>query len=525
MKINLYYPPLASQRFEGSNIPINTERNFNPKSALLLLGSSIRKLAADFSLCCELEIIDMQTDDKLFLYKTFPYGKRKINCFRHGAYFSDYYGKIKEAEIHGISSNFTINAHVVGDLIKYIKSVNPSSAVIVGGTDATTRPYYYLNHGADIVIYGEGEISLYKVIEAIHNGSRLDEIPNVYTKNNLHPIIDKNFCLPMDKIPLYDFSLIKDLYMYKDTGEGPAPEGVELPYICFETSRGCFNGCSFCTTPIVKGKYRTMSPTTVEKHLKNFKQNGIKTILFQEDNILSRLVSFESSSKVNQEGRNEVLEIFGLLKKYGFAWEFANGVEIGKLLVDSIPDYELIDALFWNNKEDGVHQGCYRVQIPIESFEENATKKFNKLIDFNKQIDIYKEILRAGITYQTYNFLIGYPSDTLESFENYRMKCEYLKDELYKINTNYHPYFNVFNLILLPGTQDFKRYQDMLQFDIDEYPEVFGFNLPALDTEHFKHYELFVHRNRLNNILNEHMVTVYDKTYNNLQEMYKEFEL
>ncbi len=519
MKVNLYYPPLSSQRFDGINVPINTERNFNPKSALLLLASSFKVLASESGLHCDLEIIDMQIDDKLSLYKTFTYGKRKINCYRHGAYFSDCHNKIKEASVHGISSNFTINAHVVTDLIKYIKNANPGSAVIVGGTDATTRPYYYLNHGADIVIYGEGEIVLYKVIEAIYKGKGYDGIPNVYTNTNLHPIINKNFSIAMDRIPLYDFSLIEDLKVYTDTGEGPAPEGVRLPYTCFETSRGCFHGCSFCTTPIVKGKYRAMSPATVEKHLKHFKKNGIETILFQEDNILSRMVSFEAGCKIDYKGRNEVVEMFDMLKRFGFAWEFANGLEIGKLLIEDRLDYELIDALFWNSKEEDVHRGCYRVQIPIESFEEKASLKFNKLIDFNKQLEIYKEILHTGVNYQTYNFLIGYPNDTLQSFDSYRKKCEYLKNELFKISPNYHPYFNVFNLILLPGTKDFYRYKKMLQFDVDEYPEVFGFNLPAIDTETFKHYELFVQRNKLSNILNRDMVNIYDKTYNELQDV------
>jgi hopanoid C-3 methylase len=513
MKINLYYPPLTSQRFDGINIPINTERNYNPKSALLVLASSFKMLASNSGMNYEIEVIDMQLDNSLALYKSFPYGENILNCYRSGSRFTDYKDKIKEAKVHGISSNFTINAQVAIDLVKYIKSITADSIVIVGGIDATTRPEYYINHGADIVVLGEGEIIFYEIIKALYKGKNYENIPNTYTIHKKDPIIDKSLYLELDDLPLYDLDLISDLKVYNDTGEGPPPEGVQLPYICFETSRGCFHSCSFCTTPIVKGRYRTMSPGSVEKHLKHFKQKGIKTILIQEDNILSRLKPIDGSNKRNEKGRNDVIEIFSMLKEYGFAWEYANGLEIGKLLINDKPDDELIEALFWNKRELDGYKGCYRVQIPIESFDEQASLKFSKLIDFPRQVETYKKILTAGVNYQTYNFLIGYPDDTMTSFENYQRKCDYLSNELHKISSKYNPYFNVFNLILLPGTRDFSKYESMLQFDIDEHPEVFGFNLPAINTKHFKYHELFEQRIKISNCLNKDMVSIYDRTY------------
>ena len=87
--------------------------------------------------------------------------------------------------------------------------------------------------------------------------------------------------LDMNAIEPMSLDLVDDLSIYTDTAEGPPPPGVNPNFICFETSRGCYWRCSFCTAPS-RGRYRFMSPGTVEKHLKYFRSVGIKTIVFQE---------------------------------------------------------------------------------------------------------------------------------------------------------------------------------------------------------------------------------------------------
>lgn len=510
MKLNLYYAPFPVQKFDERLDYVSTERSKNPKSALTTLASGIRLFSEQLKLNLEIEIIDMQLGMGETLYKKFSYGPKELLCYRLGHAFDKFEDKFKETSIHGISSNFTNGAQIVTDLAKYIKKVNPNSFIMIGGTDATFHPRYYLDNGADLVIKGEGEYIFTKVLDAYMNNKGYSAIPNVCVKNGKYTNkIDKCTLLDMNMLNPMALDLVDDLNKYTDTGEGLPPSYIEKPYICFETSRGCYNNCSFCTTPL-KGKYRYMNIDSVKKHFDYFRSKGIKTILFQEDNILSRIQRNAKGEYIHPNGKEDIIEIFKMAREYGFSWEFANGLEFGKLFYNGTYDYELCEALFWNKKQGDKHLGCYRVQIPIENLSDHADKKFRKLKSFSQQIEILKIILQHGITYHNYNIIIGYPEDSDESLDNYLSKCFTLKNELYKSNSDYNPYFNIFTLALLPGTTDYNHFKSRMKFDINKHPEVISIYTPSMDTNSLSYYDVFLKRVHMNHALNGKLIERYD---------------
>jgi hopanoid C-3 methylase len=514
MKVNLYYAPFPSQTFRGCGEPINTERPLNPKSALPTLAAGLRMFSESLGLDCDIEIIDMQLGGQHILYKSIPYGPHQMDCFRYGAPFEHFAEKISEAQIHGLTCNFTNSAQITADLAAFIKKVNPAAFVVAGGVDPTARPSYYLQRGVDLVVQGEGEWVFAQVVKAWANGGDFSGIPNVATRERVRAKTDLSQIVDLDTLEPMALDLVSDLAIYTDTAEGPPPEGVQPNYICWETSRGCAWRCSFCTAPS-RGRYRYMSPEAVEKHLKFFRSLGIKTIVWQEDNPLSRIQQNGTGRFLYDTGREELLEIFRLTREYGFAWEFANGIEFGKFRQDGHFDHELARALLGNEKSARGWTGCYRVQIPLDNMN-IARNRFPKLLGFDQQVDILATMLTDyGIGHQTYDLFIGYPEQGPAAIGQFNEYCLRIKDELGNLGgSGYHPYFNVFNLSLLPGARDYTALRDLLAFDIDENPEVIGIFLSAINTSHFSYYEIYEKRLEMTNSLNDRqMHRLYDGIY------------
>jgi hypothetical protein len=518
MKLNLYYPPYPAQIFKGSEEPVNPVRPFCPKSSLYTLASGIRKFSDQMRFDCNIEIIDLQVNGELTFYKSISYGPQILDCYQFGTQYKKIENKIKEGDIHGITSNHTNAAQIVADLIKFIKRVNPKALLVVGGTDATARPFYYLKNGADLIVKGGGEYIFSRIIDAWSKGNDINLIPNICTKDNPNDLnVDMSYLLDLDSLEPMALDLINDLSIYTDTAEGPPPLGVKPNFICFETSRGCAWGCSFCTAP-TRGKYRTMSPRNVERHLKYFKSLGIKTIVWQEDNPLSRLQQTGTGRYLYEKGRSEVLEIFHLARDYGFAWEFANGLEFCKFRPDGSNgklDHELMDALLWSKQINGEWQGCYRVQIPLDNLNLEEKKRFPKLLNFEEQLEILSIMVKDyKVHHQTYDLFIGYPEQNQAVLDKFIQACIRIKHDLSKLSSEFKPYFNVFNLSLLPGSQDYKNYKHLLAFDIEQNPEVIGIFLSAMNTEHFTYYETYQKRVEMCNLLNDKdLIIKYDGIY------------
>lgn len=515
MKVNLYYAPFPSQRFAGESEPINTERPFNPKSALPTLAAGIRTMSARLGFSADLEIIDMQIGGEHVFYKKFEYGPRTMECYRYGTPFEAIDHKIVEGDVHLLTCNFTNSAQIVADLAGHIKRVNPGSVVIAGGVDCAARPDYYLARGTDVVVLGEGEVIVSMLIKALQTGGDLADISNIVTSAVRHrgkP--DPSFNISLDELEPMALDLVGDLEIYNDTAEGPPPGDVKGSFICWETSRGCAWRCSFCTAPS-RGSYRYMSLPAIERNLEYFLSQGIRTIVWQEDNPLSRIQRNGTGRYLYDSGREDVLALFEAARSRGFAWEFANGIEFGKFMDGGTFDHELANCLLGSEVKDGVRTGCYRVQIPLDNMNVKK-KRFPKLLGFDEQIDTLATMLTDhGVGHQTYDLFIGYPEHDHAAIDQFTDYCLRLKEELTGLAGDaYVPYFNVFNLSLLPGARDYTTLNSLLAFDIEENPEVIGIFLSAINTEHFSYWEIYQKRLEMTRLLNDREThRLYDGIY------------
>lgn len=508
MRVHLFYAPYPSQVFEGDDLPVSTVRVLNPKSALVTLAAGVRRYLDEWGIDAQLRIIDTQVGGGSRYYKSIPYGPRTLRCYRVGGEFEEYDDCIREAQVHGISNNYTNSAGIVADFVRHIKAVKPDALVVAGGMDVTARPEFYIDQGVDVVVQLEGEYSFAKVIEAHARGLDLSEqVPCRAYGRGL--VVLGGPTLDLNELPPMSLDLVDNLEAYTDTGEGVPPPTVKPPFSCFETSRGCYRTCSFCATPM-RGRYRYMSPEAVRHHFDYFKAAGVNNILFQEDNILSRMQRKGSGSYIHDSGRAEIIDIFEMARDYGFSWEFANGLEFGKFLDGGEVDRELMAALFWSDRSGARWRGCYRVQIPLEFLGEDPTRKFNKLRRFEEELEVLRAVLDFGVNYQTFNVIIGHDGDDDAAIDTYLDRCRRLKDALLAHSPDVVPYFNIFNRTLLPGTKDFRLQQHTLEFDIDRDPEVISVYLAPMNTERLSYYELVERRIHMIQELNGTLIDQYD---------------
>jgi hypothetical protein len=511
MRVSLFYAPYPGQKFRGSDLTISPVRVRNPKSALPTLAAGARQELARKGIDVEFRIIDTQlADHPEEYYASFDYGPKVIDCYRYGGPFEMFDDDILQSDVIGISNNFTNSARVVADFARHVRRVRPTTVLVAGGMDVTARPEWYIDQGFDIVTQLEGELSLAAIVEAIVRGVSLDQLVHTRKHGNGTVVVSAPQ-LNLDELPPMALDLIPQLSLYNDTGEGTPPPSVRSPFACFETSRGCYRTCSFCATPM-RGHYRYMTPSVVRRHFEYFRAHGIQNILFQEDNILSRMQRSGRGTLLHDSGRDDVFEIFGMAREFGFSWEFANGLEFGKFLDRGSVDTDLMEVLFWNDRAGDTWRGCYRVQIPLEYLGEDPTKKFRKLRSFEEQFEIVSAMLHYGITYQTFNVLIGHDNDDHAACDLYLDRCLQLKAELERVQPDAVAYFNVFNRTLLPGTADFRNKSQRLEFDIEQTPEVISVYLSPMPSDHLSYYELLQERIRMTDALNGDLIEQYDGT-------------
>lgn len=497
VRIVLIDTPLALLTTErGENV--NALRTNHPKAPQLMVAGILRERLPALGIDPEIKIIDMKAVEPkgMDVYGTVQYGPVRLQKVRVGMSFDAVRDDIADSDIIGLTANFTQEAGVTRDFMKFAKSVSDAT-IIVGGSDAIARSEFYLRSGADIVVKGEGEIIGPRLVNALVKREDLRGISGIAFQNCESMVL--NPALPEDTIDANEIMFpaldLVDLDQYNESHEGTLPPTVKLPLMYFESSRGCKQVCTFCTTPYLRKGYRYMSPDQVAHWLNYFKQFGLSTLMLSEDNLLSRL-HFDG-------GRSEVLEFFQLMRENGFAWEFINGFEIGKLIgSDGELDYELIESMFSNDGGDPL-VGCFRAYVPLESLRDDAPSRYKKLKPWDREKEIIRAITEAGIPAFGFGVIIGFPDDTEDTLSLTLRRCEELRKLCYKTNPNIVQYFQIFCNILLPGTGDFWKHSKRLAYDINEHPELFNFYTSIINGDRLDHQAFAQARRNMIAHLNE----------------------
>jgi radical SAM PhpK family P-methyltransferase len=306
---------------------------------------------------------------------------------------------------------YVVNLPVI-EMVEFIRRYNPKVKIVVGGPLIANHARNYLNPevsiadndvtpelsfalrdiGADIyVIEGQGEHTLFQVINCLKENEDLKRVPNIiYHQDNrlwrTYKAAENN-------------SLDENYIDWRAISENGLGYTVQT-----RTARSCAFNCSFCNYPTRAGKLALMGVETVERELNTIRDLGkTKNVVFIDDTFNIPLPRFKDLCRMM------------IKNNYGFNWF--------SYFRCSNSDEEAFELM--------ARSGCKGVFLGIESGAPLILKNMNKAATIDKYVNGLKmlheyDILTFG------SFIVGFPVETTETVEETISFIKETKPEYYR---------------------------------------------------------------------------------------------
>lgn len=259
--------------------------------------------------------------------------------------------------------------------------------IVYGGPDITHNTLNYLNVGADIVVIGEGEETMFEIIKSFEEKKSLDGVDGIAFINDEGIEIktqSRTKIKDIDGLPMPDRSAI-DLNLYIETWKKHHGEGV----ISISTQRGCPYTCKWCSTAVYGQSYRRRSPKLVIEEIEQLIATyQCNTFWFVDD-------------------------VFTVSHKW--LEEFTFLMEEKKLKIR----YECIsraDRMNENVIDLLKRSGCFKIWIGAESGSQKIIDAMDRRVDVMKVRSIIQQTQQKGILAGTF-IMLGYPGETKQDIK------------------------------------------------------------------------------------------------------------
>lgn len=296
--------------------------------------------------------------------------------------------------------------------------------VVIHGSDAVDHVGEYLQHGADVIIVGEGEETLLQVCQSILNGhpTELSGIEGIAYRSNDQVIhtAKRRVNQQLDTLPFPAWDLV-DWKSYRS---------IWIKHhgyfsVNMVTTRGCPYHCNWCAKPIYGQVYNSRSP-----------ENVAEEMVF-----LTSLVSPDHLWFAD--------DIFGL--KPGWVQQFAEIVKSRNIMIPFKIQSRADLLLRENTVEALASAGCAEVWIGAESGSQKILDAMEKGITVN-QIKEARRLLRKFNIKASFFLQFGYRGETMEDIQKTISLMKELMPDNIGISVSYP----------LPGT----KFYDIVQSEM-----------------------------------------------------------
>lgn len=322
---------------------------------------------------------------------------------------------VGDYDVIGISSIFTTQTTMVLDLIRFVKTVDPTKLVICGGVNARNLRSRFFAAGADIIVLTEAERIIVEIAEALRGRRDLSAVDAIAyltdggkeIVNPPGPITENLDDLP---IPAWDMLPLDKYWTLSRPHGGEFPPGKRIQYASLQTSRGCPFQCLYChisketddgmSGPI--GNFRTKSIDRVLLELQTMKDLGVEYVFFEDDSLFAK--------------KKRAYTLFKLVAEMGLDLSDVNGINICHLQRNDGTGHLEIDKEFL---EVVAEAGFHMLHLPFESANPRLLKKYSSSkwdIDKTDTKALIQECLKVGIR-TAGNYMIGYPDETLAEMQ------------------------------------------------------------------------------------------------------------
>ena len=295
-----------------------------------------------------------------------------------------------DTQLVGVGAPFSQLAPLVHEIIAGIKARHPAMTVVMGGVYPSTQPRLALSSQADFIVVGEGELAL----TCLANGEDPRSIAGVHTRASLAggPVRAASMIPDLDDLPMPDYD-IPHIERYFDL----SPRRGRGRTASLVTSRGCPHACEFCSIhPVYGHRFRARSAAAVLAEIQLLvRRFRVRNLEFEDDNLThdrARAVDiFEGIGQLNRGGA-------------GLTWSTPNGVEVETL------DDELVGLM--------ARSGCTELVLGLEHGDSDMLRLMRRRLRPERVIQVLEQGRRHGIPRMTLLYMVGYPGETRERFEN-----------------------------------------------------------------------------------------------------------
>lgn len=315
--------------------------------------------------------------------------------------------KLKNINIRSIViiCTFYTDRYPIYEIISFIRKYNTTAKIIIGGPyialainrlDQLQLQNFFKSNQADFYINSsQGEEALVNLINSLKFNTPLSEVKNIYYN------MDNKFIATPSEIE--DNKLCSNMINWNLFSERIGA------FTLVRTSISCPFSCSFCTFPELAGKYQTLSVESIESDLDNIHNIGkVKYIHFIDDTL-----------NVPPDRFKNILRMM-IKNKYNFKWD--------SFFRCQFADEEMVELM----KESG----CQMVLLGIESGSQKILDIMNKKVTIEQYKKGIQLLHKHGIS-TTASFIIGFPGETLETYEETVEFIEETQPTFYRINVWY----------------------------------------------------------------------------------------
>jgi anaerobic magnesium-protoporphyrin IX monomethyl ester cyclase len=324
-----------------------------------------------------------------------------------------------DPDIVASSALATCNTYLVARTLEAAKRTNPDILTVTGGQHFSALAQESLEQypEMDVIVRGEGEVTLAEVVKKTMKGSGLSNVDGVSFRKNGKIVHTPPRALMEDlnELPYPGYHFVEHLvrkYHFK------AMLGPDAPYALIEGSRGCQHRCTFCTQWCYwNGTWRKKSPKRIAEEMAYCHENhGSKFIWLTDDNFGFGKRADELADEIIKTGIHEEVMWFTQAR------------------CDDIVKHERTLPRLRKS-------GLRWTLLGVENSRQATLDRFNKNISKHEAGQAVRRLQENDIFAQAM-FIIGEREDTAESIEDLRTFANELD-----------PDFSIFAILTpFPGT-------------------------------------------------------------------------
>jgi anaerobic magnesium-protoporphyrin IX monomethyl ester cyclase len=374
-KVLLLYPPIS--RMERYSSAIGSAGGQQIPLGVLYLASSLKESGYD-TLVIDAEAEGLSADEVLARARDFA------------------------PDFIGISST-TVAFHRALEAADLFKRSLEDTPLVLGGPHMSADPGGAMSHDVfDYGVYGEGEVTLVELLDALRDGSPLNEIDGLAFRDPGGRVVvnkPRAYIPDIDEIPMPAYDQLADISLYT-----PPPSNYKtLPVINMITSRGCPSHCTFCDRSVFGQRYRQRSAESTVAEIKYLREkHGVREVAFVDD-------CFMLSKK-------RIHQIFDLLDEEGIHIDWTCMSRVGNI------DREFLAYI--------KSRGCWHVSLGIESGDAEILRTIRKNISLEKAEQVVSWCSELGIRTKGF-FILGHPGETEETLDRtIDLACRLKLDDL-----------------------------------------------------------------------------------------------